>query len=372
MSGSPNTLGVRDASPADNDALVDLAQRCPMDGDIGLCVNRRPDFFALNRLEGKNWRVGVVDGPDGTVTGSIAVAERLVYIDAKPQRTMYVSDLKVDPAHRGKGAADALVAWARDHCSAHGDVLTFLTILAGNRSMQRRLSGPRGLPSVHHFATVRSSSISLLWRRRVPRLDRMRVARGTPDDLDDMGALWQQVAPGRQFAPVHNAASLTAWVDAAPGLEISSYWLARSLDGQLLGFVGLWDQESFKQMRVTSYSRRLAVVRRLFNAASPLVGAARLPPPGGSLRYLTAVHVCVPPTRPDLLRSLLLHAYNELRGRGYSFITIGLDVQDPLRSAVSGLLEQPTDVWACIANADGPYDGPALDSRPVHAEIALV
>lgn len=372
MSSAPRAPAVRDANDADNAALVALAQRCPMEGDIGLCVNRSPDFFALNRLEGQDWRVGVVDGPDGTVIGSIAIAERLVYIDEQPTRTMYVSDLKVEPAHRGRGAADELVAWARDRCLADGDVLTSLTILAGNRSMQRRLSGPRGLPSVHHFATVRSSSVSLLWRRRPPGVDGVRVARASAEDLDDMGTLWQQVARARQFAPVHDASSLAAWIEAAPGLDVSSYWVARSRDSRMVGFVGLWDQESFKQMRVTSYSPRLNVARTLFKSAAPLVGASALPAPGGSLRYLTAVHVCVPPSAPVVLRALLLHAYNELRGKGYSFITVGLDLHDPLRSALAGLLAQPTDVWACVANASGAYVGPDLARRPVHAEIALV
>lgn len=367
-------LVVRDAAPDDNDALVRLAQRCPMEGDVGLCVTRRPDFFALNRLEGQRWQVGVVDGVDGAPIGSIAVAERLVHLNGQPTPTMYVSDLKVDPAHRDGQAADALVAWARDKCVAsQGETaLTFLTILAGNRSMQRRLAGPRGLPHLHPFATIRSHSISLLWRRKLPRVVGMAIARATSDDLDEMAALWRRVAPGRQFAGVHDASSLAAWIAAAPGLDVSSYWLARSGSGELLGFIGLWDQESFKQMHVTSYSRKLSVVRSLFNVAAPGVGATPLPRPGGALRYLTAVHVCVPSDTPGVLRSLVLHAYNELRGQGYSFLTLGLDVRDPLAAALSRLLAQPTDIWACMGTMSGPYAGPDLTSRPVHAEIALV
>ena len=113
-------------------------------------------------------------------------------------------------------------------------------------------------------------------------------------------------------------------------------------------------------------------MRRLFNAGAPFVGATRLPRPGNPLRYLTVVNVCVPASSPGVLRSLLLHGYNEFRGAGYSFITIGLDIDDPLARAVSGLLAQPTDSWACIATANGPYLGPDLGARPVHHEIALV
>jgi GNAT superfamily N-acetyltransferase len=366
--------GVRPATEGDNAALLALSSACPMEGDVGLCVDRSPDFFALNRLEGEDFEVGVVDGPAGSPVGCIAVAERRAHLHGAPATTMYVGDLKVLPGHRGTGVADALSEWARDRCRARGGdgVPTLVTILAGNRSMQRRLAGVRGLPHLHRFATVRSWSVSLLWRRRPPSTDVRVTRRAGGADVEEMAALWQRVAPERQFTAVHDAASLAAWVGAAPGLDLSCYLLARRPDGRLAGFLALWDQESFKQLRVTSYSRRLAAFRAGFNALAPLVGATRLPPAGDRLRTLTAVHVCVPPGSPDVLRALLVTGYNELRGHGYSFFTVGLDVTDPLTAACRGLLAQPTDVWACEATLAGERTGRPLDDRPLHHEIALV
>lgn len=285
---------------------------------------------------------------------------------------MYVSDLKVRPDHRGGVVADALSRWARDVCVATGgeDVPTFLAVLAGNRQMQRRLPGPRGLPRLHPVATVRSSAISLLWRRRRPDQG-LRVAPAGPEDVEEMADLWRRVAPRRHLAHVHDARSLAGWVEAAPGLELSAYRLARRPDGRLAGFLGLWDQEPFKQLRVTSYSRRLAAARWAFNALAPSVRATPLPRPGRALRHVTAVHLCVPPEEPGVLRSLVLHAYDELRGRGYSFLLVGLDRSDPLAAALRGLLGQPTDVSLCLATPAG-RDPPVLDARPIHHEIALV
>jgi hypothetical protein len=122
---------------------------------------------------------------------------------------------------------------------------------------------------------------------------------------------------------------------------------------------------------VSGYSRRLAGVRLAFNAAAPAMKAARLPPPGGELRHLSAVQICVPPHSPEVLRALVVDAYNDLRGSGFSFFSVGLDVTDPLSKALSGLLAQPTDIWAGVATLDGA-GGPSLDGRPVHHEIALV
>ncbi len=90
------------------------------------------------------------------------------------------------------------------------------------------------------------------------------------------------------------------------------------------------------------------------------------------MHYLTGVHLCVPPDRPDMLRALILSAYDALRGRGYAFFTVGLDARDPLSSAFEGLLAQITDIDAYVTSPAGRYQGPALDGAPLHFEIALV
>ncbi len=365
----------RDATPDDNAALVALSVACPMEGDIGLAVDRAPDFFALNRLEGESWRVGVVDGPDGIPVGCIAVAERAVYLNGEPVQAMYVSDLKVRPDQRGGGVADALTTWARNACVEAGgpEVLTFLTILAGNRAMARRMPGPRGLPHLERVATFRTHTVPLLWRRRPPDAG-VTVAAAGPADLEEMAALWARVAPGRQFAPVTDASSLAAWIEAAPSLDVSSYRLARRPGGELAGFLAPWDQSAFKRLRVTGYSRKLAAVRAGFNALTPVVGATRLPPAGGALRNLTAVDLCVPPDDPAVLRALVVDAYNAARGRGLSFLNVGLDVADPLAAAMKGLLAQTLDIWICVASVAeaGARSRPTFDGRPFHHEIALV
>ena len=369
------TAGVttRDAVPSDNDALLKLAEACPMRGDIALCVSRSPDFFALNKLEGDTFRVGVAEDDAGRVIGCVAAARRVVYLRGRPVTTVYVGDLKVHPDHRGGEAADKLEQFAREASRDLGgnEAPVSLTILAGNSSMERRAPGPRGTPVLHRFATIRAHAVSLIWPRRSAPGDFV-IARGKHDDLEEMAELWRRVSPARQFGAVHDAESLAAWVRAAPSLVCSSYFIARTRAGRMAGFLALWDQSAFKQLRVIAYSRRLAAFRAGYNVLAPSLGAARLPAAGAPLRYLSAVHVCVPQDSPGVLRALVLHSYNALRGGPYSFFTIGLDVLDPLSKALGGLMAQPTDIHAYITTPTGRYGGPALDDRPLHHEIALV
>lgn len=364
----------RPAQPADNAALVALAAACPMQAGLTICVHRDPDFFALNRLEGDRWEVGVVDGPDGAVVGCIGVAVRHAYIGGRATRTGYVGDLKVHPAHRGRGLADALCLHARAFCAELGeDAPSLITALAGNRPLERRIPGPRGLPRLTGFATVRSYAVPLLLPPRSLGTAGLTVRRAEARDLDEMAALWQVVAPQRQFAPVQDAGDLARWVATTPGLSIGSYWLAQSaVTGRLAGFVALWDQESFKRTHVLRYGARLAALRLLVNAAAPLVSAPRLPTAGAPLRHVAAYQVAVRSTEPDVLHALLRAAYAELRGSEYVFFTIGLDLRDPLRRALDGFFAVPTDLHAYVTTPAGWYSGPRLDDRPLHFETALV
>jgi hypothetical protein len=279
----------------------------------------------------------------------------------------------VQATMRGAGVADALSQWVRDALADMGgsDAPILLTILGGNRAMERRTTGRGGMPNFKRFATIRAFSIPLL-SPRAPMRTSLRVVPAAPSDIEEMMDLWQRVAPTRQLAPVFTAESFERWIANAPGLDISDYRLARDRVGRLVGFLAWWDEARFKQLRVLRYSPRLKAARAILNGLAGLTRGVRLPAVGEALRYRTALHVCVPGESPEVLRALIQSSYAELRGARYAFATIGLDVRDPLCAALGGLFAQPTDAHAHVCTAGGDYAGPPLADRPLHYEIALV
>jgi hypothetical protein len=365
---------VREARPSDNDGLIALAAACPMVSDLSLRIDRRPDFVALNRLEGDRWRLAVAER-EGSIVGCVAWSERRAFVNGREMRTGYAGDLKVHPAHRDTRVADALSLWAEAACSdLPARAPSLITVLAGNRAMERRLSGVRGVPRFKKIGTIRTHSITILWKRGTlaRRRQTIRTERARWIDVRHMGELWSRVAKGRQLAPVMTASSLGAWIRQAPGLDISSYRVARSASGELLGFLGVWNQQAFKQLTVLGYSPRMAAARNAFNVVAPIVGAEPLPAPGAALSCATLVHVCVPGDRPEVLRAMLIDAHNDLRHSGVSFMNIGLDVSDPLANALGGLFPQPTDVNAYVLATRFGVAPEVMDGRPLHYEIALV
>ncbi len=364
---------VRRATDADNRGLLALAASCSMRGDISLRFQREPDFFALNRLEGRDWSVDVIDADD-RIAGCVGTSIRDVYLHGRPTQTGYVGDLKVHPAHRDLATADALSNYAGYRMESLPDGSpALITVLAGNRAMEKRLSGERGLDRFDRLATIRSYSIPILWKRQAKQSRMyMLVERAKWSDIGAMADLWNRVAPQRQFAPLFEETTLADWIRSAPGLDISSYLLARSSSGALIGLMALWDQSSFKHMYVEKYSRKMAVVAALTNAIAPRLGGARLAAPGEQMRFQTAAHICVSGDRPDVLERLLVEAHNDLRHTGCAFFNVGLDVADPLIAAVEGMFGQPTDINAYVGTRKSPLDVQRLKRLPLHYEIALV
>jgi GNAT superfamily N-acetyltransferase len=363
---------VREARAGDGDALLALARACPMRGDITLRVEREPDFFTMDRLLGDPWQVAVAARGD-VVVGCIAMAARETYLHGRPARTTYVGDLKVHPAHRDGAAADALIrhasAWCGDHGGMHVPML--FTILSGNRRMERRIPGVRGLPAFTRFATLRAYTAPLP-RRRAVRAAAWRVAPATSRDIDEMITLWQRVASQRNFARLFDEQRLLHWLGEAPGLGVSDYLVARRPDGRIAGFLAVWDTSALHTLRVLRYSHRLAAFLVLHNAVAPLLGGAALPVRGAPLRTCTALHVCVPPGEPAVLHALLVRAMELARTARCTAFTVGLDVRDPLTVALHGLLGQPATVHAYVTSPSGRYDGPPLDDFPLHHEVALI
>lgn len=371
---APARALVRLATADDNAALIELAAACPMEGDLALRIDRAPDFFALNRLEGDRWRVAVVDGPDGSPIACVATAERRAWLHGRPTTIVYAGDLKVHPDFRNTRIADALERFVVDVAreTAGDSTPVLLTVLAGNTAMERRASGPRALPRLLRFATLHSFAIPLLWRRASSEGAHLRVEHATAADLEEMADLWGDVAPTRQFSGALDAEAWRRWIQAAPGLSVEDYLLARDSERRLMGFVGMWDQHDMKTLRVLRYSPTLAALRGVVSTLAPFVGATPPPAIGQPLHYASAVHLCVPKGRTDVLRALVLAAYDRLHGTGRVFMNVALDAREPLVAALRGLLAAPTRIHAYATMPGGAWTGPALDDRPLHFETALV
>jgi len=362
---------VLEAVPEDNTALLELTRSSPMEGDIGLCVDRSPDFFRLCALGNAWFRVGVIRGSGGRLVGCVTIAERRVWVQGRPVRMAWASDLKVDRRHRGVGAASQLIRWvanqSRPIVGEAGPLVA--TVLCGNTDMERLFPGGPTLLRIQPFATLRAHAIPVFHRQ--PPETRFTIDVANRSDHPELRALWNRYAPQRQLAPLAPVGLGPLPPASGERFTVPCHLVARDRAGCIQGFLGIWDERAVKQLRVTGFSVRLGAARAAINLLAPFIGAERLPGAGEILRFATLMDLCVPPDAPELLRALVLAANRAALGSGFSFLTLGLDVRDPLATALRGMHAQPTDFSVCVSGASGEYVGPPLGEGVVHFEPAL-
>ena len=362
---------IRRAAPEDNEALVALADACPMRAAISLCVHRDPDFFAVSRLQGDPWVVFVAEDPNEGIIGCFAGGVRRLWFGGSPRDLMIATDFKLHPRFRGRGLADRLMNAGWPLCEEMG-IASFMAALAGNSPIERRVvNPPAGIPKPGLQGTVRVHTLLL------PGLDLawahpdLTVRTASAEDADAMMALWARVAPERDGAPLLDVASFSRFVVEAPGLAWSDYLLA--FEGEdLVGSLGIWDQRGLKQTLVLDFNLWTDLARRAHDAVAWALRSPRLPARGEALKALQALHLCVSLRRPEVLRALLIEGRARCVREGVPALEIGLDPRDPLTDALKAFPRIGVDVRCYLSPTPDTREVPPPSRNPLYFETALV
>ena len=277
---------------------------------------------------------------------------------------------------RGVGVADALTEWVVGALADIGgaDAPTLLTILGGNRAMERRTAGRGGAARLHALRddsrVLDSAAVASGGSERAPICAYLRRHGRTSTRWRRFGGAWR---PGRQFAPVFDAERLGTWIASAPGLDIGDYRVAREPrrpNHRIHGVVGS-SRRSSNRACCAIPRGSLWCARR--STASPVSRVAcGFRASAGRCAIAPRCTSAFPRGDPTCFARSCVRAAPSLRAQRYAFATIGLDVRDPLCAAMAGLGAQPTDVNAYVVTPGGAYAGPPLGDRPLHYELSLV
>ena len=198
---------------------------------------------------------------------------------------------------------------------------SFASLVDDNIPAKRLLTS--GLPGFPRFTMVGRFQTIVLRSLKPVGVDVIRAA--LPDDMPHLVAFHRSLA--RSLAPVLSAEDLAQghW----PGLAPQDFLIAEQA-GRLIGFVALWDQRRFRQMRVMGYRRPLSACRGVANLLGPLTGFPHLPKVGEDLALGYLSFLSVLPGDHDTAHSLVQAARRLARARGLHSVALGLAGGDPL------------------------------------------
>ena len=339
-----------------------------MPGEIELAFLREPSFFAAARAGNRETQTMVCrDLEAGEIVGLGERSIRAAYVDGEPSALGYLSNLRGAVEWRkGLGLARGYQYLRTLH--GDGKVRFYVTtILEDNAEAIALLtSGRARLPTYEQVGTLITYLLPIHRRRR---------ARSTAAEPVRAGGLADAVAcldawnRRHQFAPVYTQEDLAGGTGLLPDVTLDNLYVVRE-GGRVRGTLGVWDQSGFKQTVVSSYSRRLARVRRLYNAYAAVRGVPGLPAAGSRLRLLHGAFLSADDaaTAQALVERVLV----DWSGRGASYLVLALAEGHPLGETLSRYAARrlTSRVYAVYWPDEG---APAFDrGRPLHLEVATL
>lgn len=346
-------FALRDATEADNAALLALTRATPMVADISLGIEREPDFFALSRMRGAFH--GVVAVADGEIVGCATSARRPAFLaGGEVGEIGVIADLKVAPAWRRRGVASALLD-ALGAREASSPALFLGATAAGNTAVDAtadHLVDPFGL---RPLADVTSRQLlPVLPAGAPPPGVTLRAA--TEADRAPLTDLLHAFHRRYVLAPPFTDGAFDALLARSPDLALTDYRLAER-EGRIVAACAAWDPHSAKRTRVVGMPWKL----RLVAAASRVLPVPGLPAPGGLLKFRYLRHPCHALGEEDALRALIRSALADARRAGDHFLLFTTADGDPLASLVARW-PATTYRYRLVAGVSGPAARPALDA----------
>jgi hypothetical protein len=370
------SVRVRPAGVSDNAALCETFAGITMDADLQLSIRRDPDFMALYRMQTDCWECWVGER-GGEIVGLGALLARSGYLDGAAVRVGYLGDLRVSP--RVPGALRLLAQLygpALDRFAESSGCDFFLTtIIASNSRALRALTSDRsrqlGIPRYQLLQRFDIRAVHLvLPRRRVT--GGFVVRRALQADIPPLASFLDADSRRRPFGYVLDELELRRRLARWPGLDISDFYLA--FDGEsLVGCCAAWDATPVKRTVVKAYRGSMQWVRRVHDAAAPLLRVPRLPVGGEPLRYAYLTHLAIPGDDPAVMRALLEAVYRDRRSDGYHFLSVCVPEGDPLGPAYAGFLASNLKSNLYVVAARG-RKAPEIDlsGKRIGFEMALV
>jgi hypothetical protein len=358
------------AQTGDDAALRDLLRRTGIPGDIELVFLREPSFFVAARAGNRETQVLVCrDVEAGEIVGLGERSIRTAYVDGEPAALGYLSDLRGAVRWRKSlGLARGYEYLRTLH--GEGKVRFYVTtILEDNAEAIALLtSGRARLPTYEQVGRLITYLLPIHRRRRARSTMAEPVRAGELVEAFVCLDAWNR---RHQFAPRYTQDDLAGVTGLLPDFSLDNLYVAR--DGsRVRGTLGVWDQSGFKQTVVASYSRRLARMRRLYNAYAFVRRAPGLPPAGSPLRLLYGAFLSASGDDTATLEALVERALVDWSGRGASYLVLALADRHPLGEPLSRLAARRLTSRAyAVYWPDGgvpPFDR----RRPLHLEVATL
>ncbi|MDR3363471.1 MAG: hypothetical protein LBS91_00750 [Clostridiales Family XIII bacterium] len=356
---SPNNKGrsgyaICLATPDDAEAIGRIFDSVDFSGGIGVRFERKPNPYLSLAAEGYKAVICLLKNEEsGQAVGVGACVMRKAFVCGREKNVGYLTGLKLLP---GNGKLLRFMpdcyAFLRAHTKEADLYMT--TILSGNLPARRLLEKRRrNMPRYLYRGDY--TVYCLKPGGRALRESRLRaggpvLCRGADAAL-------------RDFYQKHQSDhDLAAVVPAGPAADFYSF---RGGDGEITAACAVWDQQSYKQYRITGYGGACKALSKL---PVHLLGYPAFPKAGAAANYASAalLHASAPEIAADFLRAVLAET------KAYGLLLIGLYENDPLHAALRHIKHFRYSSRLYLVDFEDAGPGAVLNDATIRIDVGLL
>jgi hypothetical protein len=358
------------ATLQDDQDLRAMLRENTMSSWVGMSFEREPSYFgAKDLVDDEITVIAHEDTPSRAPIGMYTCRVLPVHVNGQPERVSYFGGLRVTPKYRnrfhivrnGFKSINKLI-------SAKGTVPYRFTSVARENMIARRLLEARlpGMPVYSNVGELATLALSSTLGRKNKNL----LRRATVSDIPALVEFVNNHNRGYQFSTFLTE----AWFHQASrsrGIDISDFWvLVDSHD--ICACIAVWDQRTFKQTVVRSYSTPLRFLRRGYNLWAAIANRVPLPAVGQTLDQAYLSFVTIDDAVLDDCIEIIREALGCVRDNGARVGVLGLSPDNPMYEHINAALPAH-EYRTCIEIVSWPNEPePIIDGRPPQPEVALL
>ena len=326
------TFSVRQADPADNQAILALLDCNPIPGSVEVVMQCRPSFFQAQQVKGDFVQVGIgKERESGTVVGVGVRSISTLYVDSSPVRVGYLSGLRIDGRFRGSSLLARAFRFLKELDKDQQCDFYLTTIVDDNEQAKKVLTSKRaGLPAYIDWGRF---CTAYLYPGRTGKEIRhgrnLTFCQGNLENREELLIFLNRQGAEKQFFPKIELEDFTGRLHSS---RLEDWYLLYE-NGQLAAAALKWDQSAFRQTIITGYHGVMRIARHLSRLLAMLSLAPALPAAGSELEQVYVSFCTVRNNDPELCSILLARIYNDTR-QSSGYAVIGFHESDPLLSCL--------------------------------------
>jgi ribosomal protein S18 acetylase RimI-like enzyme len=264
-------IKIREATEADNQALIELQTQCPQGTNFILGIDSTPDFFARSRPF-KEWHV-LVATQDSAIVGSVAYAVSETQVGGRRIKTVLEYGFIVDPRHRRKGIATNLQKKVEQIALDRNIDLMHLDVMEDN------------LPSLKlfwkmGFKKARDCSVlNLIASQDQKATKQENIRKMESGDINAVTNLINETYRDHDFFQLLTERDLTDCIERMPHFDLQDILVYEDAEG-ITACLGCWDYNKIRKYIVERFSWKMRIQISLLRLASIFTPMPEIRQPG--------------------------------------------------------------------------------------------